>query len=392
MHPVASLEQATAELDPPFAVVDLAAFDRNAEALERRVGGKPLRLATKSVRCRALVDRALARPGFASALAYVLHEALWLAQEVEDVLVGYPTADRGALRRLATDEVAVRRVTLMVDSVEHLDHLEGVLPPGPPVRLCLDLDASLRLLGGTVHLGMRRSPLHRPGELRALAEEVARRPRFRLVGVMCYEGQIAGLADDAGALPRRAGVKAFQRLSAAELRERRAAAVDAVRGVADLEFVNGGGTGSLELTGAEEAVTDVAAGSGLFGPALFDHYAGFAPEPAAFFALGVVRRPGPRHATVLGGGWVASGPAGRDRLPTPCWPPGLSLGREEGAGEVQTPLTGPGAARLRIGDRVWFRHAKAGELCEHVDALHLVERGTLAGVAPTYRGEGHAFL
>jgi D-serine deaminase-like pyridoxal phosphate-dependent protein len=389
----AALEEATAHLDPPFAAVDLAAFDRNAATLVDRAGGKPVRLATKSVRSRELIRRALARPGYAGVLAFTLPEALWLAEEVDDVLVGYPTDDRRALRALATDERAAAKITLMVDSTDHLDRIESVVDrPGPPLRICLDLDASLRLLDGRVHLGTRRSPLHDPVDLQALAREVVARERFRLVGVMCYEGQIAGLADEAGPRLRSSAVKVMQRVSAAELRRRRKRAVDAVREVADLELVNGGGTGSLERTAAEAVVTDVAAGSGLFGPALFDHYSGFRPEPAAYFALSVVRRPAPDHATVLGGGWVASGPAGEDRLPVPCHPPGLELVGTEGAGEVQTPLTGPGAAALRLGDRIWFRHAKAGELCEHVDTLHLVEESAVIGAAPTYRGEGRTFL
>jgi D-serine deaminase-like pyridoxal phosphate-dependent protein len=390
---MAALEASTAHLDPPFAAVDLAAFDRNAEALAQRAGGKPIRLATKSVRCRELIRRALSRPGYAGVLAFTLPEALWLADEVEDVLVGYPTDHRAALEALAADEVKAARVTLMVDSTDHLDRLETLLgPTGPPLRICLDLDASLRLFGGRLHLGTRRSPLHTPAQIQALARDVVTRRRFRLVGVMAYEGQIAGVADEAGHRLRNAAVKAAQRLSAEELRRRRKAAVEAVRDVAPLELVNGGGTGSLESTAAEEVVTDVAAGSGLFGPALFDHYSGFRPEPAAFFALSVVRRPTSGHATVLGGGWVASGPGGADRLPVPCHPPGLALVGAEGAGEVQTPLTGPGAARLALGDRVWFRHAKAGELSEHVDTLHLVDRSAVVGTAPTYRGEGRAFL
>jgi D-serine deaminase-like pyridoxal phosphate-dependent protein len=59
---------------------------------------------------------------------------------------------------------------------------------------------------------------------------------------------------------------------------------------------------------------------------------------------------------------------------------------------VQTPLLGPAAAHLRIGDRVWFRHAKAGELCERVDRLHLVRGDVVVDVVPTYRGEGQSFL
>ena len=184
----------------------------------------------------------------------------------------------------------------------------------------------------------------------------------------------------------------LQRKSRAEIAERRAAAVAAVRAVSPLEFVNGGGTGSLESTSAEDAVTEATAGSGLFGSALFDHYRAWRPQPAALFALPVVRRPGPGVVTVLGGGWIASGPPGRDRLPVPWLPTGLRLDGLEGAGEVQTPLRGPAADRLAVGDRVWFRHAKAGELCEHVNTLHVVDGDRLAGTVETYRGEGKAFL
>jgi D-serine deaminase-like pyridoxal phosphate-dependent protein len=168
--------------------------------------------------------------------------------------------------------------------------------------------------------------------------------------------------------------------------------VNRVREHADLEFVNGGGTGSVAGTAADPAVTEVTAGSGLYGPTLFDGYRAWRPRPAAFFALSVVRKPTPRIATVLGGGWVASGEADPSRLPLPWLPAGLRLIPGEGAGEVQTPLVGPGAAGLSVGDRVWFRHAKAGELCEHVEALHLVSGDAIVETVPTYRGEAKAFL
>jgi D-serine deaminase-like pyridoxal phosphate-dependent protein len=140
-------------------------------------------------------------------------------------------------------------------------------------------------------------------------------------------------------------------------------------------------------------VTEVTAGSGLYGPALFDAYRAWRPKPAAYFATAVVRRPAPGMVTVHGGGWVASGPAERSRLPRPVLPDGFSLVSTEGAGEVQTPLIGPAADTLHIGDRVWFRHAKAGELCEHVDVLHIVGPDTVERTVPTYRGEhAPAFL
>ena len=148
----------------------------------------------------------------------------------------------------------------------------------------------------------------------------------------------------------------------------------------------------MEATAAETAVTEVTAGSGLYGPTLFDAYRTFRPRPAALFALPVVRRPGPRRATLLGGGYLASGAPGADRLPRPFLPRGLRLDRREGAGEVQTPVAGAAADALAVGDRVWLRHAKAGELCERFAELHLVRGDRVVGTAPTYRGEGATFL
>ena len=392
------LDRATADLDPPFAVVDLDALDANADDLLRRAAGKPIRVASKSVRSRAVLRRVLARPGFAGVLAYTLREALWLSAGQDpvstDVVIGYPTADRAALRRLADDATAAARITLMVDSVEQLEFLDAVVPAStrPALRVCLDLDASWRTAGGRVHVGARRSPMHTAEDAAALARAVAGRDGFRLVGVMAYEAQIAGVGDAPPGRPLRGvAVRGMQQLSARELAGRRAEAVAAVRAVAPLEFVNGGGTGSLERTTAEEAVTELAAGSGLYSPGLFDGYRAFRGRPAALFALAVTRRPAPGLVTVASGGWIASGPAGPDRVPIPTYPAGLKLVPSEGAGEVQTPLRGAPADGLRIGDRVWFRHAKAGELCEHVDELHLVAGDAVTDVVPTYRGEGKAF-
>jgi D-serine deaminase-like pyridoxal phosphate-dependent protein len=136
----ARLDAATADLDPPFALLDLDAFDANAADMERRAGGTPIRLATKSVRCVDLTRRALARPGFAGVLAFTLPEALWLhgLGVSDDLLVAYPTVDRGALARLAADPAAAAAITLIVDDVAQLD----LLPAGAPIRVCLELDAS----------------------------------------------------------------------------------------------------------------------------------------------------------------------------------------------------------------------------------------------------------
>lgn len=392
----ARFDRATAGLDAPLAIVDLDAFDANADDLVRRSGGKPLRIASKSVRCRALLERVLAREGFAGVMSFTLAESLWLARAgFDDVLLAYPSVDRAGYAELAADPVLAAAVTVMVDDTAQLELIDGARAGGKEeIRVCLELDTALRLLGGRVRIGARRSPLSEPAQLADLARSVVRRPGFRLVGVMAYEGHIAGVGDSYPGYPVLSrAIRVMQRFSRAELAVRRAEAVRAVRAVApDVEFVNGGGTGSVQHTAGEDAVTEVAAGSGLYMPRLFDDYTSFSGRPAALFALPVVRRPGVGAVTVLGGGYPASGAAGKDRLPTPCLPQGLRFDGREGAGEVQTPLLGSAADDLLIGDKVWFRHAKAGELCERFPVLHLIEGDRVSRTVATYRGEGQTFL
>ena len=385
-----ALTAATHDLDAPVGVLAVEAVAANAFDLLDRAAGLPIRVASKSVRVRGVLDAVLALPGYRGILAYSLAEALWLAETYDDIVVGYPSADRGAIARLAADEKLASRVTLMIDDLAQLDLVDAVVAPAQRavIRVAIELDASFRskAIG---HVGVRRSPVFTPDQAEALAEAVIARRGFRLVGMMAYEAQIAGVTN---AGPRKAAIRAMQRASAKELTQRRGEAVRRVREVADLEFVNGGGTGSIESTHADPSVTEVAAGSGLFGPHLFDGYVQFTPAPAASFALDVVRRPTADIATVLGGGWTASGPPAPDRVPKVAWPTGLKMLPRESAGEVQTPLQGAAARELAVGDRVWLRHTKAGELSEHLGAFALVDHGTLTGELPTYRGEGKVFL
>lgn len=388
-------ESIFADLEPPFAFVDLDALWSNGADMLARAGGKPIRVASKSVRCRPLLRRILDRdPGFSGLLNLTLPEALWLWRDgFRDLVVAYPWTGRAALRELAAIESGDGPV-VMVDCVAQLDLIAGcVAPGGPPVRVCIDLDVGYRRLGGRVAIGSKRSPLHDAAAARAFAAEIARRPGLKLVGVMAYEGQIAGVADRVpGRRLENMGVRVMKRLSTPDVAERRAEMVAAVRSVAELEFVNGGGTGSIESTVAEAAVTEVAAGSGFYAPMLFQYYRSLALAPAAGFALPVVRKPSPDVATALGGGYIASGATRADRQPVPVAPTGLRLDALEGAGEAQTPLVGPGAAALRVGDRVYLRHAKAGELCERFNTLHIVEGDRVVDELPTYRGEGCCFL
>ena len=354
-------------------------------------------MASKSVRCRALLEAILGRDeGYQGLMTFTLPESLWLAERgFDDLLVAYPTADREALAELARLPTE-RPPVLMVDSVEHLDFIERAAGPSGarPIRVCIELDVGWWVLGGRVKIGVKRSPVRTPAQAQALAREIVARPGFELAALMGYEAHIAGVGDRFPGWKRvqEPLIRVIKERSAAEIAERRAAAVAAVREVADVEVVNGGGTGSVHLTRRENVITEVTAGSAFFAPTLFDHYDDFSLVPAAMFTLPVVRRPSPSAATLLGGGYHASGPAGRDRLPQPYLPRGLKLDPLEGAGEVQTPVLGPGAASLRIGANVYLRHSKAGELCERFQSLFLLSGGQIVDEVPTYRGEGRTEL
>ena len=389
-------ESVFGSLAAPFAFIDLDALRANARFMLAQAGGKPIRVASKSVRAVEVLRRIFELdPGFRGILAFTLPEALFLeAQGFDDIVVAYPTADREALGELASCDPE-RAPVLMVDSPAHLDLIQAAMGDDETqLRLCLEVDLGWWPLGGRLaRIGPKRSPVRTPAQARAMAAEIDRRDGLRLAGLMAYEGHIAGVGDRVPGRPlRTAAIRWMQAASERELRRRLPGIVDAVRELAELEFVNGGGTGSLARTAAADIATELAAGSGFYAPALFDHYRSLDLSPAAFFAVPVVRRPSAGIATALGGGYVASGVASWDRLPQPYLPQGLRLDSQEGAGEVQTPLLGAAAQKLRVGDRVYMRHAKAGELCERFGSLYLVEGNRIIDEVPTYRGEGKAFL
>ncbi|GAA1698323.1 alanine racemase [Dietzia cercidiphylli] len=385
---VDAVDTATAGLDAPLAALHLPTLRANLADLRRRAGGTRIRIASKSVRSRGVLEEVLG-PGLRGddsvrgIMAYSLTEALWLVDAgCDDVLLGYPTVDRAALARLGADPAALDAVTLMVDDERQLEIARESGAGG--ARVCVDVDASLRF--GPLHLGVRRSPLRGPADVEPLVRRAVA-SGFRVVGVMFYEAQVAGVPDDVR------GIGVVKALSMRRLLAIRGAVAGVVADVTGErpEIVNSGGSGSIAESAADPAVTEVTAGSGLFVPGLFDRYRSFTPRPSLFFALPAVRTPAPGLTTFLYGGYVASGVPGPDRLPVPARPTGLRYLGREGAGEVQTPVRG----EVAIGDRAWWRHAKAGEVCERFDTLHVVDE-TAQGPAvvdrwPTYRGEGMCF-
>jgi D-serine deaminase-like pyridoxal phosphate-dependent protein len=395
------LTSAVARESLPAAVVDLDAFDRN---LERHVAltaprKTPIRVATKSVRVRALLRRLLDRGGGAVSglMCFSAYEAAFLAaHDFDDLLVAYPTLQRAALDALAEQAHAGKTVSIVVDSRESVDALASAgSRAGVTMSAALCVDMSLLLFGR--HVGVRRSPLFSAEDVLALARYAKEKDGVRITGVMAYEAIVAGVGDARPHDALKNGVKSWiKKKSVTDVKERRAAIVRALEDDGfELAFVNGGGTGSLESTTPDTGVTEVAAGSGFFKPHLFDCYESpfvRSLEPAAFFALEAARRPAPGFVTCSGGGYVASGEIGVDRAPLPFFPEGLSLLPMEGAGEVQTPLQGSAADTIALGSPVLFRHAKAGEVMERFSEALLVSNGEVVERVPTYRGDAQCFL
>jgi D-serine deaminase-like pyridoxal phosphate-dependent protein len=377
----------------PALLVDRDAFDHNVRAARNKAAAakKPLRIATKSVRSVALLERALelGAPDLRGLLAYSVEEAVLLAgRGYTDILVAYPTLDRRAIESVATR--APGAVTLMVDELAHVEVIQSVATArGARLKVAIELDVSFRPpLGGDVHLGPRRSPLRDPRSVLDLARSIATRPSLELAALMGYEAHIAGISDESLAM------RAFKRAAWPRVLELRGETIRALERASLLPpVVNGGGSGSVTATLSDPSVTEGTIGSGLLCAHLFDHFAAEPYEAALFIALEVCRVPDARHVTCRGGGYVASGAPGTDRLPLPVLPEGLAYLPREGGGEVQTPLYVSRAAHVpAVGEPVLSRPAKSGEIAERFREHVHFTRGRIVGRTPTYRGEGWCFF
>jgi D-serine deaminase-like pyridoxal phosphate-dependent protein len=349
----------------PFAFLDLDAVWANAADMLRRSRGKPIRIASTAIRSRPVLERLLdLDPGFQGTLTFSLPETLWLWERgLRDLVLAYPTADRACLTRLAriTAEDPDEAPVVMVDSLEHIDLIEEAAASFvAPIRVAVDIDLSWRAFGGIVKFGAQRSPIRTADQAVAVAQEIERRDGTRLVGAVAYESQIAGVGDNVpGKAISNLVVRRMQAASAKDVEEPRSEIVSALSDVAQLEFVNGGGTGSIDRTAAEWSVTEIGAGSGFYAPVRLDHFRSFRPRPAAMFALPVTR-------TTAASGIEAAG--GRRSLPARA------------------------DRQLELGGRVYFRDLEAGEVCERFDRLFLVTGTTIRDEVPTYRGDGNTFI
>lgn len=379
----------------PYAYLDLDLMWENIQQIRAQAGTKTIRLATKSLRSVAIIKRILAvGPIFQGLMCYHPQEAVYLVKHnLDDLLLGYPIWNEADIAAIARATAEGARITLMVDSPEHVDQIDRIAQRyDVMIPLCLDIDMSTSF--PSLHFGVWRSAVRTTTQLRPILERIEASSNVKLDGLMGYEAQIAGVGDNApGHGTRNAVIQFLKRRSLTEIAERRAELVAAIRDFGfPLRFVNGGGTGSISTTRQEEAVTEITVGSGFYAPTLFDNYRDFHFQPAAGFAIEIVRQPSPTLYTCLGGGYVASGAAGADKLPQPYLPTGCKLDLLEGAGEVQTPIRYSGPLALNLGDPIFMRHSKAGELCERFKQLALITDGEIVEEVRTYRGDGQSFM
>jgi D-serine deaminase-like pyridoxal phosphate-dependent protein len=386
----------------PLAFIDLDKFDANVAYVAElaKDAGKTIRLGSKSIRSVEMMRRIFDYDPetYRGILTFTVEETAWLAsQGFDNMIVAYPTVQPSDIELLVELAKAGKQVWLMVDSEKHLRILSDAgLASGSMLHACLEVDMAYHPFGlSFIHLGVRRSPVRKPEQARDLLRVSKNYPGVIINALMGYEAHIAGIIDDVpGAGLKNAVYRALKTASVRELTARRDRVVEMLRaeGV-DFRVINGGGSGSIISTGKDPLVTEVTVGSGFYASGLFHHYKEVYFEPAAFFAIQVVRVPTDGMVTCLGGGYVASGAKGDEKLPVPMYPVGLKYLDLEGPGEVQTPFIFPDdCPELGLGDPVFLQHAKAGELCERFYDLWLVKDGRLTGKIKTYRGAGKAFL
>jgi len=379
----------------PFAVLDMNALDENIQEIARRAQGRNIRIATKSIRCRYVLSYILEKlPHSFGVMAFTVEEAIWLSDlGFTNILLGYPTFEKDLINQVLSSEKHATSIYFMVDKLEHVELLNNIASKHQiHANLCVDIDMSSSFPG--IYFGVYRSAIKNATDLKSLIHSSNSFSNVKWKGLMGYEAQIAGIGDNVpGATFMNKIIGVLKSKSIKEIAERRTACLKVLADNSiHLDFVNGGGTGSIESTLKEKGVTEITVGSGFYQSHLFDNYSNFKHKPALFYALRIVREPTNTIFTAQGGGFIASGATDPNKQPQPFLPKGMKLIKNEGAGEVQTPFEYHGKEALNIGDLVFFRHAKAGELCERFNELILVRDNKIEQIVSTYRGEQKCFL
>jgi len=406
----------------PSAWLDMDALDHNITLVNQKTKSVQLRLATKSIRSidvlHYIKDKS---PNFIGLMSYAADESVYLLENgFDNILCAYPTLDMASVA--ATFDYTKQGATMiwMVDRPEHVDVLNEVGKIHDVViDVCLDINMSMPL--PKLYFGTKRSALMTIKDVKKLLKHIKKCRHINVSAAMGYEAQIAGLPEH---LPGKAllspAIRLLKSRSQRQVSKRRRSIVEYLNKQGyTLKLVNGGGSGSMDFTSSQPEVSEITVGSAYYKPAYFDYMDSMHEfQPAAGFVLPVTRQPEKNVITCHSGGFIASGATGADKAPVIHYPEYLSLLNDEGFGEVQTPMAisktrkNGNTPRFSIGDVVWCRHAKAGELCEHFNELicyrhsaqsttdgfarsegtrPIINIKTKNQVMTTYRGEGKCF-
>lgn len=395
-----SLKETLRSETPPLMVVKPNPLRRNVRRIIETASNanKSLRIASKSVRVPELLERIRDWAGdtYEGLMTYSPEETRFLHERgFEDFIVAYPRVNASPIRSLIEVNREGSTARLMVDEPAHLEAIDAVYrnldTDADPLPVCIELDVSYRPFKLT-HLGVRRSPIRNLNDYKSFYERVRNHENVSYAGTMAYEAQLAGVPDSSPYQGlEKYLVRMMKRFSRPDVRQTRGAVGEFLDSRDDEHLFNGGGTGSLDFTVRDKWVTEVTVGSGFLQSHLFDYYQSNENEPAYCFALPVTRRPDEDIVTCQSGGFIASGPTDDDKAPRPFLPADVETLEREGYGEVQTPLRIPKTVDLDVGDPVFFRPAKAGEIAERFNEYLLVKDGTVVDRLPTYRGLGECF-
>ncbi|MEG0259991.1 MAG: amino acid deaminase/aldolase [Lysinibacillus sp.] len=380
-------------IERPFAWLDMDALDQNIHTVKQACGDKKIRIATKSIRSveilRYIEQKLLQTVGF---MTFTAAETLFLLeQDFDELLIGYPTMEKTAVRHILQYVKNGRQVTFMVDKVEHIAFLAQLAEEmDVVVSVCIDVNMSNNFK--VIYFGTKRSSLNSLAALTPILRFLVQQKYVQVIGAMGYEAQIAGVGNKPANHLKGKVIEQLQKRAAQQVTQFRRLAIAHIKAYfPDIRFVNGGGTGSMQYTAEQREVTEVTVGSAFYAPALFDLFSHLQLEKATGFALRVTRQPEENIVVCHGGGYIASGATGADRHPVFYEPQYFQFLNLEGAGEVQTPIRVKDKV-IGVGDTLYLRHAKAGELCERFQVLHAIRGEQYAGPYVTYRGDGQCFL
>lgn len=383
------------DVSTPCVYLKWENFLENITKVIQSVGNKKVRIATKSIRCTSILSFLQQYDDkFDGLMCYSPYEAVFLSQkDFDNILLGYPIMDYEGIKQIAYEVSKKKKIIFMCDDVLQIDLIEHVAQElQVSLSICLDIDMSTKF--GPLHFGVRRSPITNVIQIDVLLKKFANNPYIKLVGVMGYEAQIAGVADNVpNMLFKNKLIQGLKKMSYKTIKHRREEIVKYIENQGfPLQLVNGGGSGSVHSTREESVITEITVGSAFYSPSLFMQYKEYDYKNAIGYALPIVRKPAKNIYTVTSGGFIASGSTNLDKQPTPIEPKGSSLLSLEGAGEVQTPVFYDGDEDLDIGDVILFQPSKAGEIAERFKNIYIIENNKIREQFLTYRGEGECFL